>query len=57
MDLFIFILFYIIATIIGIKTISYGIFEIKEKNIFGGSLVIFITIAAYVLFAVLMYLQ
>lgn len=57
MDLFIFISLYIIATIIGIKTISYGIYEIKEKNKFGGSLVILVTIAAYVLFAVLMYLQ
>ena len=57
MDLFIFISLYIISTVIGIKTISYGVYEIKEKNKFGGSLVIFITIVAYVLFAVLMYLQ
>lgn len=57
MNIFIVVLFYIIAILITIRTISYGVFEIKQKNKFGGSLVILIAIASFVFFAVMMSLQ
>lgn len=49
--------FYLIATFFSIKTIMYGVFEIKQKNTFGGAFVIVFSIATYVLFAVMMTLQ
>ena len=50
------IIFYIIATIFSIKTISYGIFELKQKNFFGGTFVILFSVFSYVLFFIAMYL-
>ncbi len=51
------ILFYILATFFGIKTIFYGLYEIQQKNKFGGSFVIIFCIFAYVLFMAMMLLQ
>lgn len=56
-DMLVFIIIFIIATVIMIKTIGYGIFEIKEKNKFGGSLVVFISVISYLLFIIMMYLE
>ena len=47
-------LFYIIATFFSIKTIFYGIYELKQKNLFGGSFVIIFSIASYILVLVMM---
>lgn len=51
------VLFYILATFFGVKTIFYGAYEIKQKNIFGGIFVIGFCISAYVLFVVMMLSQ
>ena len=51
------ILFYILATFFGIKTIFFGVYEIQQKNIFGGVLVILFALQAYVLFVAMMIMQ
>lgn len=57
MDVIVIILFYLIAALFTIKTISYGIFEWKQKNKLGGSLVIFVSVCTFVFFAIMMLLQ
>lgn len=56
-DMLVLSIIFIIATVIIIKTICYGIFEIKEKNKFGGSLVITISVISYLLFIIMIYLH
>lgn len=51
------ILFYMLATFFGIKTIFFGVYEIQQKNIFGGILVIMFALQAYILFMAMMLMQ
>lgn len=51
------ILFYILATFFGIKTIFYGIYELHQKNILGGIFVVGFSIIAYILFIAMMAIQ
>ncbi len=49
---------FILSIIVGIKTVSYGIFEIKEnKNTFGGIFVIIFAIVSTILPNVIVYLK
>jgi len=47
-------LFFILSTFFCIKTIFYGIYELKQKNTFGGSFVIVLSFISYILFIVIM---
>ena len=52
------IVIFILSIIIGIKTISYGIFEIKEnKNKFGGFFVIIISVVSAIFPNIVIYLK
>lgn len=57
MDFLIAILFFSLASFFGIKTIFFGIYEIQQKNIFGGSFVIIFATLAFVLFSAMMIMK
>lgn len=54
MNIIVNILFYILATFLSVKTVFYGIFEIQQKNFFGGVFVIIFSSLVYLLFIIVM---
>lgn len=57
MEVYMKILVFIISIIIFIRTLSYSIFEIKEKNKSGGIIVIIVSIISLLLPNIMVYLK
>ena len=57
MKIIILTILFILASLSTFKTIFYGIYEIKQKNIFGGICVISFSSLAYLLLSILFLMQ
>ena len=53
MNYFIIFLIYLFATFTIIKSIFYGIYELKQQNTFGGIFVITFCVLSYLLFVIM----